>query len=504
MPNQIFQDCAIENDLKSIIDTDFESYKKRHSRVGKRYYEARHDILNYRIFYFNGDGELVEDKIRSNIKIPHAFYTELIDQKTSYILSGFDIYADDDNLNDELQKYFDDNFKSELAQTIEDSSKIGFSYMYAQYGKDERTHFKSADGMGIIEVINPVNEELIYVVNYYVTRINESNKNKIIAVEVNDKDQTYYYLLKDGAIQKDLTKPINPRPHILWRETDGGKEVWKGKSFGFIPFFRLDNNMQQLSDLHPIKNIIDDYDMMSCGLSNNLQDVAEGVYVVKGFQGDNFNELQQNIKAKKIVGVGEQGDVEIRTIDIPYEARKAKLDMDEANIYRFGMGFNSNQIGDGNITNVVIKSRYSLLDLKSQKMIRRLRSFLQNILEIVVDEINNADDTTYDITDITVDFKPEIMANELDNAQIELVKAQAQQVQLNTILNAAAQLPTETVLEQICIILDLNYDKVSGKLKTLIETRKSINQLSEEILSLNADESINTQGNAANTQEIQV
>lgn len=499
---QIFEDCEIESSLKSILDNDVTSTKKKHAKRGKRYYEARHDILDYRIFYYNGDNELVEDTVRSNIKIPHAFYTELIDQKTAYILSGFDMYSDDDNLNDELQKYFDDNFKSELAQTIEDTSKIGFSYMYAQYGKDERTHFKSADGMGIVEVINPITEELIYVVNYYVTRVNETNKDKVIAIEVNDKDQTYYYLLKDNAIKKDVTKPINPRPHILWKQIENNREVWKGKSFGFIPFFRLDNNMQQFSDLHPIKHLIDDYDMMSCGLSNNLQDIAEGVYVVKGFQGDNFNELQQNIKAKKIVGVGEQGDVDIKTIDVPYEARKTKLDLDETNIYRYGMGFNSSQIGDGNITNVVIKSRYSLLDLKCQKMIRRLRSFLQNILEIVIDEINNNDSTSYDITDVKVDFKPEIMANELDNAQVELTKAQAQQVQINTILNAAAQLPAETVLQEICTVLDLNYDEVSGKLKNLLETRKSINELSDEILNL--EENINIQGNASNTQEIEV
>lgn len=502
MNEQIFPSCKIETELKNILETDLTSRKKRNSKTAKRYYEAKHDILDFRIFYFNGDGDLIEDKIRSNIKISHAFYTELIDQKTSYLLSGFDIYSNDDSLDSEIKKYFDDNFKSELAQTVENASKIGYSYMYAQYGKDERTHFKTADGLGIIEIINPQTEELIYTVNYYVTRINEKDNDKVIAVEVYDKEQTYYYLLKENKLQKDLTKPINPRPHIVWKETEKGAEIWKGKPFGYIPFFRLDNNNEQYSDLEPIKHLIDDYDLMSCGLSNNIQDVAEGVYVVKGFQGENFNELQQNIKAKKIVGVGEQGDVEIRTINIPYEARKAKLDMDEANIYRFGMGFNSNQIGDGNITNVVIKSRYSLLDLKCEKMIRRLKAFLQNVYQIIIDEINNDNGTSYDISDITTKFKPVVMANELDNAQVELTKAQAKQTELNTLLNAAASLPQETVLEQICIVLDLNYDEVRGQLQNIIETRKSLNELSNEILNL--EESVNTQGVARNTQEIVV
>ena len=40
------------------------------------------------------------------------------------------------------------------------------------------------------------------------------------------------------------------------------------------------------------------------------------------------------------------------------------------------MGFNSAQIGDGNITNVVIKSRYALLDLMCYKLKKNLKKFL--------------------------------------------------------------------------------------------------------------------------------
>lgn len=132
------------------------------------------------MFYFNADGQLVEDTTRSNIKISHAFYTELIDQKTSYLLSGFDVYSEEEQLDNELQIYFDDNFKSELAEVVENASKIGFSYMYAQLGKNFRTHFKYADGLGIIEVVNPLNEETQYIINYYTKRIDEIKTKKLL------------------------------------------------------------------------------------------------------------------------------------------------------------------------------------------------------------------------------------------------------------------------------------------------------------------------------------
>ena len=111
---------------------------------------------------------------------------------------------------------------------------------------------------------------------------------------------------------------------------------------------------------------------MRC-LSNNLADFDTPLHVVTGFQVDSLDELQQNLKTKKIIGVDIDGDVQIRTVDIPYQARKTKADEDEKNIYRFGMGFNSSQVGDGNITNIVIRSRYALLDLKANKLESRLK-----------------------------------------------------------------------------------------------------------------------------------
>ena len=38
---------------------------------------------------------------------------------------------------------------------------------------------------------------------------------------------------------------------------------------------------------------------------------------------------------------GDEGDVDVKTVNVPYEARVAKLELDEKNIYRFGMGLNT-------------------------------------------------------------------------------------------------------------------------------------------------------------------
>ena len=82
------------------------------------------------------------------------------------------------------------------------------------------------------------------------------------------------------------------------------------------------------------------------------------------------------------------GGVDFKMVDIPYQARLTKLQLDEVNIYRFGMGFNSAQLGDGNITNVVIKSRYALLDLKCDKLEKNLKKFLREMIKVVIDDVN--------------------------------------------------------------------------------------------------------------------
>lgn len=456
--------------IKEIINKDFNSRAKSAARVGQRYYEGKHDILNYKIYYYVGgengtEGKLVEDKTRSNIKISHQFFTELVDQCVQYLLSSSNngiVTSNDPQLQEYLCEYFDDEFIGELADVLTDVCVNGFGDMYAYMTADEHIKFVYADSMGVIEVMaKDTDDKTDYVIYWYIDRIDDNKAVKRIQVW-NSKQVEYFCQINDGAIVKDESEPLNPRPHIVYAKPD--EEGTFGSEFGFIPFFRIDSSRKQTSHLAPVKALIDDYDLMACGLSNNLQDIADGIYVVKGFEGDSLDTLQHNIKSKKIVGVSEDGDVDIRTINIPYEARKVKLDLDEKNIYHFGMGFNPAQLGDGNITNVVIKSRYTLLELKSKKIEGKLRAFLKKLIQVALDEINRKNETDYRMKDVKINLKREIITNELDNAQIALTKAQTRQSEINTLLSVAATLGDENVIEKICEVLDIDYDEIKDKL----------------------------------------
>ena len=455
-----------ESEIYGLIQEDVSSSRKRSASIGYKYYEGQHDILNYKLYYYNADGKLVEDTTRSNIKICHPFFTELVDQCVQYMLSGKESFVKSDipELQDELDLYFGDDFKDEFADTLTDVCAGGFGHMYAYKSINDRIAFQYADAMGVVEVrAKDTDDHTEYVIYWYIDRIDKGTK-KIKRIQVWDKQKVSYFVQVDeGKIIKDKEEPINPRPHIVYeRENEEGKF---GDSFGFIPFFRLDANRKQVSHLNPVKALIDDYDLMACGLSNNIQDVSESLYVVKGFQGDNLEEMIQNIKTKKHIGVEPDGDVDIKTIDIPYQARQSKMDVDEKNIYRFGMGFNSAQLGDGNITNIVIKSRYALLDLKCNKLETKVRSFLKKLVKIALMEINEINETDYQVSDVYFDFDREVMTNALDNVQIEKTEAEIQQIRLTSVLNAAARLDNDTVLQAICELFELDFEDVKSSVE---------------------------------------
>ena len=462
-----------KDEIKGIIENDLSSKKKKRARKAQLYYEGRHDILDYRIFYYNSDGDLVEDTTRSNVKIPHPFFMELVDQAVQYILSGSKegiVKSDIPELQAEMDDYFNnsEDFKAEFAETITGCLTKGFDYMYCYKNEQDRLAFMHADCLGVIEVkARYASDNREHVIYWYMDSVDIKGKQVKRIMDWDSENVFYYFQDENGNIEPDNRfKGKNVKPHVIYYK-EGDDKTCYYENLGFVPFFRLDNNIKQYSDLRPVKPLIDDYDIMASSLSNNLIDFDFPIYVVRGFEGASLDELQQNLKTKKTIGTDEDTNsgVDIKTIDIPYEARKIKLELDEKNIYRFGFGLNTQGLKDTSATtNIAIKAAYSLLDLKKSKLEIRLMQFLRKLLNVVIDEINSVQGTDYSTSDVYFTFNPEIMSNAQENAQIKLIEAQEQQARITTLLNVSARLDDETLMQAICKELDIDYEKIRSKL----------------------------------------
>ena len=430
--------------------------------TAQKYYEFEHDILKHRIFYIDETDTLREDKHASNVRIPHPFFTEIVDQGVQYLLSNpLEVEVSEDNeLGKYLDEYINESFQRFLQEILEGASIKGKEFAFARTNYKDILEFQVSSSLNTIIVKHDDGRSVT--IRFW----EEKQDKKIIkyAELWNDKEVHIFKSIDSKPYLLDDSVVINPRPHIIADAEDG---TVLSRSYDVNPFFNLKNNKQELSDLKPIKALIDDYDLMSSFLSNNLHDFTDAIFVVKGYEGENLSKLRQNLKSRKVVKTeGDSSGVDVKTVQIPTEARVKKLDIDKEAIYKFGMALDSTQVGDGNITNVVIRSRYALLDLKANKKEVRLNELVRWCLKLIVEDINRRYNTAFDDKDISFKFIRESVIDSKEIAEIELIETQVKESAVQTILAVAGYIDEETILRQICEQFELEYDEVQKRMDT--------------------------------------
>lgn len=455
--------------LKRAVETHQSSAEREGAEEGERYYDYEHDILDNRIFYIDDNDQMQEDELASNIKIPHPFFTELVDQASSTLLSnGVELQTEDESFLKYLEEYWDEDIQLFLQEIIDGAAIKGKEYAYVKQMPGNydasRITFQVADSLQTFPIINGAGET-VGVVRYYDLELMIDDKPEMVEhAEVwTADDVTFYRMNKKREFELNTDRLPNPRKHILAEQLNEDDELeLLGKSFGLVPFFKLKNNRKEFSDLKPIKELIDDYDLMNAFMSNNLQDYSGAIYVTKGFPGDDLNKLRTNIRGKGAINVDEDGDFDLKTYNIPVDGRVKKMDLDKQNIYKFGMAFDSTAVSDsqGNVTNVQILAGYSLLMMKLNKKEAYLRTLINWMLELITEDINRRYATNYSHLDITVNIEREVMANRLENADIEKREEETKQLKITTLLDVAMFLPQEKVLREICDVLELDWEEV--------------------------------------------
>ncbi|MDD4985902.1 MAG: phage portal protein, partial [Dehalococcoidales bacterium] len=263
---------------------------------------------------------------------------------------------------------------------------VGWAQVYID--EDRKFRLAHIPSEQVIAVYNPEDAEtLLYAVRYYPVQALSSKDElvEVIRAEVWDEKQvTYYqqnpetkayelYVFRDGS--------VNPRPHIFTTLKYGNKvEQKNGQGWGRVPLIPMYNNDEVMYDLQPIRRHIDVYDVVESDFANNLEDIQDIYWILKGYSGENLDTFLQEVKKYKTLKISEEGDAKAESIEIPTEARKVALDRLNDDIFKFGRGFDPSKTGDGNITNIVIKSRYTALDLKAAEFEAQCREFIDKVM----------------------------------------------------------------------------------------------------------------------------
>jgi SPP1 family phage portal protein len=131
--------------------------------------------------------------------------------------------------------------------------------------------------------------------------------------------------------------------------------------------------------LQPIKEDIDVYDIIKSDWANCDTDFLSAYWVVKNYGGADLKEFQEDLKQKHAVNLGADGEANLHTTEIPYEAKKEFLALATKDIYRDGMGVNMGEI-TGAVTATEIRAMFYNLAMKATKTERMINRFLENVL----------------------------------------------------------------------------------------------------------------------------
>lgn len=140
----------------------------------------------------------------------------------------------------------------------------------------------------------------------------------------------------------------------------------------------------------------------------------------------------------------------------------AKMETDKENIYKFGMGYDTTLIGGGDVTNIAIRSRYTSLDLKCNKLDPQLRIVLKWCLEVIVEDAERKGNVI-DASKVKIEMHRETIMNENEMAQKELTMEQSKASAVNSILAASMFLDSESVLKELCTIYELDFEEVLSR-----------------------------------------
>ncbi len=136
-----------EKEILEALKADASSSKKAMARKGMAYYNAEHDILGYKMYYYNADGQLVEDTSRSNSRICHPFFTELVDQLAAYMLSfeenPIQAVPSAEGLQEYLDNYFGDEFWESVQDLITGADAKGWDLLWNEKYKGDILQFNN-------------------------------------------------------------------------------------------------------------------------------------------------------------------------------------------------------------------------------------------------------------------------------------------------------------------------------------------------------------------------
>lgn len=386
-------DTLLEN-INTAIQNDKKDERQAAIKNGVNYYNNQNDILNATRRYFDAEGNEKTDNTKANNRIPHSFYPLLVKQKVGYLLGKpINFASDNQNIIDYLGDILGAKWDLTAQELLKNASNKGDEWLYCYIDRDGVFSYTVCPTEQVIPLYdNAFKTNLDGVIRYFTTQNLQGEE--VEHIEFWTKDSVKKF---EGGIFIEENAPF----------TVNGK----GYTFGYVPFVQFKNNEDMTTDLSMVKDLIDAYDKLVSGLANDIEDIQDAIYVLKGYQGTDPNEFSTNLRYFKLIKVDETGGVDKLEIHIPIEAKDSHIKRLEDDIYRLGMGVDVSAEKLGNSSGVALKFLYSLLDLKVDMSEAQFRRGIRHFLKIISQWYGVINGTPFERKDVKVTFNRSLIVN---------------------------------------------------------------------------------------------
>lgn len=439
--------------------------------VSERYAENDTDILRRERYTFNGRGNKVKSKL-SNTKRAYAFYRDILQQRTRYLLAKpFSVETavnapDAAGFSKAIEPYITLTFRQKIKRLGKLAIQDGIAWLHPAYDSEGQLSFKVIPKKYVIPFWADEEHTILdavirwYPVEVYTGRITPEaminqggRKKKVISdgsgkitltkIEFYTTDGVWYYQIgPNGGIEPDPDKnsiddtgkliASQHAPFRISRNKPGNKTKNEEEeesqaldnpdgegdteeveaSWGRVPFIAWKSSSDEVDLSSQIKSLCDDYDIEASDLSNLFKDQPESIKVVKDYDGMDHEDFLQKLADYRTAFVHGTGDLSILTDVI--QAANVYVDLQELrkDIYHFGGAIDYRVTNFGNSTGVGLKFLYGKLDSFSQDMADEFNSSWEQLVWYIKQDIMLHDGEDYSDVSSRLEFNTDQIINE--------------------------------------------------------------------------------------------
>lgn len=304
-----------------------------------------------------------------------------------------------------------------------------------------------------LEVIEAVKDNL----SGAVALLDERTSEPMVLVQfwqINPERPLYVRLFEVGGVteyrqeENELIMITESRGYIQHTRTDAlGTEIVGESNYNSLPVIPLWGSEEHRSELtNAIKSKIDLYDRILSDFGDNLDRACDVYWVLNNF-GGTMSDIAETLgaieKLKAVAnisdGTGSASTAEPHTIEVPYAARQAALDILQKQLYSDFMALSMEELTGGSLTNVAIETAMLNLNLKADRYEWQCFAFVQKVLRLLgieTEEIKFKRQTISNRSEMVSDIS--LMRDYIDQETALKINPYIEQDEIPEILNRLA------------------------------------------------------------------